>query len=208
MKRPLVIIGGGGHCKSVIEAAESVGCQIAGILASQEEVGKTVLGYEIVGTDDMIPEYADKADFIIAIGFIKDPSVRTKTAQKVKDAGGKLATIIASTAHVSRHAEIGSGTVVLHHASVNAGAHIGNNCIINTAANIEHDVAVGNGSHISTGAMVNGDCRIGANVFVGSGAVVANGITVTDGTIVGAGAIVVNDITERGTYIGNPAKSK
>lgn len=30
--RPLILVGGGGHCKSVIEAAESKGLVIGGIL--------------------------------------------------------------------------------------------------------------------------------------------------------------------------------
>ena len=65
-----------------------------------------------------IPTYVDKAEFVIAVGFIKNPAIRIKLYNKVKDAGGKLATVIASTAHVSKYAEIGEGTVVLHQAFI------------------------------------------------------------------------------------------
>lgn len=130
--KPLILIGGGGHCKSVIEAAESARYQTLGILDIPEEVGKDVLGYKVIGTDDEIPNYVGKADFVIAVGFIKNSALRIKLYNKVKEAGGNLATIIASTAHVSKYANIGEGTVVLHQAMVNAGAQIGVNCIINT----------------------------------------------------------------------------
>ena len=40
MNRPLILIGGGGHCKSVIEVAESAGYNIKGILDVPDEVGK------------------------------------------------------------------------------------------------------------------------------------------------------------------------
>ena len=49
MNKPLILIGGGGHCKSVIEAAESAGYSILGILDMPEDVGNEVLpGYMLI----------------------------------------------------------------------------------------------------------------------------------------------------------------
>lgn len=206
MKRPLILIGGGGHCKSVIEVAESAGYEIKGILDMPDEVGKEVLpGHKVIGTDDEIPQYVEECDFIITVGFIKNPALRIKLYNKVKAAGGRLATIIASTAHVSKYAELGEGTVIMHHAFVNAGAKIGDNCIINTFVNIEHDAEVGNQCHISTGTMVNGECKIGENCFIGSQSVCANCIEIASDIIVGAGSVVRKSIRVKGIYAGNPA---
>lgn len=205
-KRPLILIGGGGHCKSVIEVAESAGYEIKGILDMPDEVGKEVLpGHKIIGTDDDIPQYVEECDFIITVGFIKNPALRIKLYNKVKAAGGRLATIIASTAHVSKYAELGEGTVIMHQAFVNAGAKIGDNCIINTFVNIEHDAEVGNQCHISTGTMVNGECKIGENCFIGSQSVCANCIEIASDIIVGAGSVVRKSIRVKGIYAGNPA---
>ncbi len=206
MKRPLILIGGGGHCKSVIEVAESAGYEIKGILDMPDEVGKDVLpGHKVIGTDDEIPQYVEKCDFVITVGFIKNPALRIKLYNKVKAAGGRLATIIASTAHVSKYAELGEGTVIMHQAFVNAGAKIGDNCIINTFVNIEHDAEVGNQCHISTGTMVNGECKIGENCFIGSQSVCANCIEIASNIIVGAGSVVRKSIHVKGIYAGNPA---
>ena len=206
MKRPLILIGGGGHCKSVIEVAESTGYEIKGILDMPDEVGKEVLpGHKVIGTDDEIPQYVEECDFIITVGFIKNPALRIKLYNKVKAAGGRLATIIASTAHVSKYAELGEGTVIMHQAFVNAGAKIGDNCIINTFVNIEHDAEVGNQCHISTGTMVNGECKIGENCFIGSQSVCANCIEIASDIIVGAGSVVRKSIRMKGIYAGNPA---
>lgn len=204
-QKNLILVGGGGHCKSVIDVAESVGYNILGILDLPEEYGKSVLNYKVIGTDEDIPQYTDKAEFIITLGVIKDPAVRIRIYNIIKDAGGKLATIVASTAHVSRYATLGEGTVVMHHVIVNAGAKICENCIINTFCNIEHDVVIGAQCHISTGTMVNGDCKVGERVFIGSQAVLANGIIVGDDIIVGAGSVVIKSISEKGIYAGNPA---
>ncbi len=208
MKKPLILIGGGGHCKSVLEVAESAGYRILGVLDMPEEVGKEILSTKVIGTDDDIPSLVDKADFVITVGFIKDPSIRIKLYNRVKEAGGRLAMIISSTAYVSKYATIGEGTVVMHHAFVNAGANVGNNVIINTFANIEHDAIIGDQCHISTGTMVNGDCKVGKNCFIGSQSVLANGITIGDDIIVGAGSLVRKSIGIKGIYSGNPAVLK
>ena len=189
MKRPLILIGGGGHCKSVIEVAESAGYEIKGILDMPDEVGKEVLpGHKVIGTDDEIPQYVEECDFVVTVGFIKNPALRIKLYNKVKAAGGRLATIIASTAHVSKYAELGEGTVIMHHAFVNAGAKIGDNCIINTFVNIEH-----------------GECKIGENCFIGSQSVCANCIEIASDIIVGAGSVVCKSLRMKGIYAGNPA---
>ena len=205
MTKNLILVGGGGHCKSVIEAAESASYNILGVLDTPENVGKQVLAYSVIGTDDDIPLYVDKAEFIITVGFIKNPAIRIRIYNRIKEAGGKLATIIASTARVSKYATVGEGTVVMHQAFVNAGAHIGANCIINTFCNIEHDAQIGDQCHISTGTMVNGDCKVGDRCFIGSQSALANGITIGDDIIVGAASFVRKSISEKGIYSGNPA---
>ena len=205
-QKNLILVGGGGHCKSVIEVAESAGYNILGILDMPEDVGKQVLDYKVIGTDDDIPQYVDKAEFVITVGFIKNPATRIRLYNKVKEEGGKLATIIASTAHVSKYSTIGEGTVVMHQAFVNAGAHIGANCIINTFCNVEHDAYIGDQCHISTGTMVNGDCKVGERCFIGNQSVLANGIEDGDGIIIGAGSMVNMSLLLKGTYCGVPVK--
>ncbi len=205
--KPLVLLGGGGHCKSVIEVAECAGYQILGVLDMPEDVENEVLpGIKVIGTDDDIPAYVDNAEFVITVGFIKNPTIRIKLYNKVKEAGGKLAIVIASTAYVSKYAQIGEGTVVMHHAFVNAGAKVGNNVILNTFTNIEHDTVIGDQCHISTGTIVNGDCKVGNRCFIGSQSVLSNGINIYDDTIVGAGTVIIKDIVMPAYYAGNPAK--
>ncbi len=208
MDKKLILIGGGGHCKSVIEVAESAGYSILGILDRPEEIGKKVLDYEIIGVDDDIPRYVNQAEFVITIGFIKNPALRIRLYEKVLQDGGKLATLVASTAYVSKYAQIGQGTVIMHKAFVNAGAIIGNNVIINTFANIEHDTHIGNQCHISTGTMINGDCQIGDNCFIGSQSVLANAISISSDVIIGAGSFIRKSIHQAGLYSGNPALLK
>ena len=201
----IILVGGGGHCKSVIDVAETAEWTIVGILDIAENVGKKVLKYSIIGTDEQIPEFVNKAYFLVTVGQIKDAGLRIKLHNKILSSGGELATVISSYACMSKYSEIGKGTVIMHKAAVNAGAKIGAGCIINTFANIEHDAVVGDYCHISTGAMINGDCSIGRETFVGSGAVVSNGVSIAERCIVAAGAVVRKNISISGIYAGNPA---
>lgn len=204
--KELVLVGGGGHCRSVIEAAESAGRKIHCILDTPEYTGSYVLGHLVAGTDDEIESLAGDYEFIVTVGFIKSASLRRRLHKRIERAGVKLATVIASTAYVSRYASIGSGTVVLHHATVNAGATVGPEVILNTGCIVEHDVIIGRGSHISTGAIVNGGCEIGEEVFLGSNSVVNQGVKITSGVIVASGSVVRHDIDKPGIFIDGKLK--
>lgn len=204
--KPLILVGGGGHCKSMIDVAECAGYTILGILDRPEEVGKKVLGYDVIGTDDDMAKYVDQAVFIVTVGQIKSPDLRIKLHKMIEQAGAKLATIIAPTAYVSKYAQLGAGTVVMHQAVVNADAKIGKGCIINTFANIEHDVVIGDYCHISTGAMVNGGSTVADGTFVGSQSVINQCVKIEQGGVIASLSVVNKDITEKGIYAGNPAK--
>lgn len=206
--KTLILVGGGGHCKSVIEVAESAGWEIAGVLDTFENVGKNVLNYPVIGTDELIPLWAGRAEFVVTVGQIKSAALRRGLHKKISDAKGRLATLIAPTAYVSSRASIGEGSVVMHHALVNADARIGAGCIVNTFAGVEHDAVVGDFCHISTGALVNGNCSVGEGSFLGSQSVMVNGTSICSGCVVAAGAVVRKNIVSKGIYSGNPALLK
>lgn len=192
--KKLILIGGGGHCKSVIDVAESAGYNIIGILDIAENVGTKVLSYPVIGTDDLIPELVTQASFIITVGQIKNPDLRVKLYEKIISANGKIATIISPNSYVSKHALIGEGTVVMHKSVVNAGATIGKCCIINTFANIEHDAVVGDFCHISTGAMVNGGVIVGSHSFIGSNSMIRQNIEIGKNSIIGGGYVLTSNV--------------
>lgn len=206
MNKNLILLGGGGHCKSVIDVAESAGYNILGVLDRPEEVGKQVLNYKVIGTDDDIPYYVDKAEFIITVGQIKSSFIRRKVAERIEIAGGRLATIIAPDAYVSKYAIVGEGSIIMHRAFLGAEAKVGKNVIINTLTNLGHEVIVDDFCHLSTGVMVCGNVHIGKDVFIGSQSVVNQGVTIANNTIIGSLTCVNKSITESGTYVGSPAK--
>jgi len=207
-KEEIILVGGGGHCKSCIDVIEQEGrFSIAGIVDMPEKLGEKILDYEILWTDDDLPELAKKySNYLITVGHIKSNKTRIKLFTILNKLKVNFPIIISPRSYVSEHSEIYKGTIIMNDAIVNANAKIGVNCIINTKALVEHDVIIGNHCHISTNATVNGQCVVGNNCFIGSNSVIANNINIISDVLVGAGAVVTKDINKKGVYLENPAK--
>lgn len=166
----IVLVGGGGHCHSVIDVIELTNkYEIIGIVDKKENIGKKVLDYEIIACDDDLETiFQTCKNAIITVGQIKTNSLRVKLFDKLKNIGFNLPVIISSLAYVSKHATLDEGTIVMHHALINANVKIGKNCIINTKALIEHDCLVEDNCHISTASVLNGGVVVKENSFLGS----------------------------------------
>ena len=190
--KDIVLIGGGGHCRSAIDVIEKGGqFQIAGVIDKPELLGSKILDYSVIGSDVDMSGLASKYKYaLITVGQIKSPALRIELFGKAVEAGFIFPKIISPNAYVSEHAIIGHGTIVMHDALVNAGTSIESNCIINSKALIEHDCKILSHSHISTGAIVNGGVLIEHGSFIGSGAVIRNGAIVHKYGFVKAGSLV------------------
>ena len=207
-KKEIILIGGGGHCKSCIDVIESSGeFTIAGIVDSKDKIGETVLGYKVIGSDDDLTELKQKYEYaLITVGQIKSAAIRIKIFNSLNKIGFTLPVIKASTAYVSPHASIEDGTIIMHQAMVNANVTVGKNCIINTKALIEHDSLIGDNCHISTNSVLNGDVNIGDECFVGSCSTFVNGISITNNVFIGINSVINKSIMEPGIYVGNPIR--
>ena len=70
--KDIILIGGGGHCKSVIDVIEQEGrFKIKGIVDKPELLGTNVLGYSVIGNDSNLDSLAKKyQNAIITVGEI------------------------------------------------------------------------------------------------------------------------------------------
>ena len=190
-KPKILLIGGGGHCKSVIDVIEQENrFKIAGIIDKKELIGTKVLNYEVIACDDDLEElFKTYKNAIVTVGQIKSNILRVKLFDILKDIGYSLPTIISPLAYVSKYANIDQGTIIHHQALVNANTKIGKNCIINTKALIEHDVVVEDNCHISTAAIINGGVVVEQNSFIGSNATTKEYITTKKSSFIKAGSV-------------------
>ena len=189
--KKLILVGGGGHCKSCIDVIEQTGeYEIAGVLDIPEKIGQKVLGYEITGSDEDIEKYAKRdVYFLITLGQIESADLRKKLFETIKKSGGKFATVISPRAYVSKYSKIGEGTIVMHDALVNAGAEIGKNCILNTKCLVEHDCVVEDNVHIAVGAVLSGGVKVSAESFIGTNSTVVQYKEIAPKSFVKAGML-------------------
>lgn len=206
--RPIILVGGGGHCISCIDVIETSNqYRILGILDKPEKFGTTLLGYKVIGNDEDIPALLHECrDFLITVGQINSSAIRHQIFNKVKTAGGLLPVIRSPFSVISTHSRIDEGTIIMHHGVVNAGSIIGKCSIINSKALIEHEASIGEFCHISTGTIINGQSHIGDHSFIGSNSVVSNNISIADHTVIAAGSQVLRSLELSGLYKGNPLK--
>jgi sugar O-acyltransferase (sialic acid O-acetyltransferase NeuD family) len=206
--KPLILIGGGGHCRSVIDVIEEEGIyKIIGITDHNEKIGGMISGYEIIAEDDELPQLIKKyKNCLVTVGQLKDPALKVKLFQFAAESGAQFPAVISPTAYVSKRAKIGEGTVIFHNSVVNSLAVIGENSIVNTGAVVEHDTTIGDHTHISPGSVINGHCRIGNRTLIGSGTVVIQQVSIGDDIVVGANSTVIRDLSEPGIYAGSPAR--
>jgi sugar O-acyltransferase (sialic acid O-acetyltransferase NeuD family) len=192
---PLLLVGAGGHARSCIDVIEQEGAfQVAGLVGTPDQLGSSVLGYPVLGTDTDLPILLRSYAYaLVTVGQIKTPQPRIQLFNLLRSYWCALPVVISPHAHVSRHAEVASGTIVMHGAIVNAGAKVGKNCILNSQSLVEHDSVISDHCHIATGVALNSSVYIGEGTFVGSNAAIRQGVRIGEHCVIGMGARVLND---------------
>lgn len=200
----LVVVGGGGHARSVIDAIEALGTWgVEGIVdpnphASYKE-------YSVLCSDDGLSELYEKGlrAAALGIGFLGGVNgPREKILKLLHGIGFNLPAVVDPTAVLAADAEVREAAFVGKLAIVNSSACVGAASIINSGAVVEHDCFVGELAHVSVNATLCGGVSIGRGAFVGAGATVIQGVSVGEGAIVGAGTVVLRNVPAREVVVG------
>ena len=171
--KEIVLVGFGGHAKSVIDSIEGMKAyKIAGYVDCADM--PDYKGYTRIGNDAELEKlYAGGIhDAVLTIGFMGRSRRRNQLYEYMKKIGYRFPVIVDQSAIIASDAVIQEGTYIGKRAVINADARIGRMCIINTGAIIEHECVVGDFSHVAVGANLCGQCVVGENTFIGAGATV------------------------------------
>ncbi|MFC2026121.1 NeuD/PglB/VioB family sugar acetyltransferase [Chloroflexota bacterium] len=197
---PLVIYGGGGHGKAVIDLLNSFGqYRVVGIIDDAIKSGERILGVPSLGGENILEiihdQGIDKA--INAVGGIGNMSVRVKVFERLIKANFRCPTIVHPRANIETSASLSEGIQIFPHAYVGSDAKIGYGCIVNTGAIISHECELGDYANISPGAILAGDVHIGNRVLVGMGVTINLGVRIGAGARIGNGAIINSNVPEK-----------
>ncbi|GAA4165629.1 acetyltransferase [Gryllotalpicola daejeonensis] len=194
----LVLVGGGGHARSIADVAARRGLRVLAVVDPSGPEGWDVPVFASLA--DLAESFAT-ASFVVAIG---DNAVRAREAAAIDSQGRTHGVLVAATATVAP--QVGDGTQILEHAHVGPGARVGRGVIVNTSAVVEHDVVVGDYAHVAPGATLLGAAQVGSGALIGARAVVLPSVNVGAGAVVGAGSVVVRDVPPGAVVTGVPAR--
>lgn len=206
-EKNLLLIGGGGHCRSIIDSLMQSN-QYTNVGIIDFNVGSDMGGLSVVGNDDDLTTlYQNKWNYaFVSLGSIESTEKRRRLYEKIRQIGFIIPSIIDTSSVVAHTVRLGIGCYIGKGVVINANSKIGDGCIINTRSVIEHDCMVGEFSHISTGSILCGEVCIGADTHIGAGTVIRQQINIGYNSIIGIGSVVVKDIPNNVKAFGNPCR--
>lgn len=197
----LIIYGGGGHAKSLIDLIRAEGkFKIAGVVDDALPKGSRVLDVPVLGDGSSLLELRQKGIgmAINAVGGIGSIAPRLKVYERLKSAGYSCPTVIHPRAYLESNAHIGQGGQFFFNAYAGSEVKIGFGCIVNTGAILSHDCVLGDFVNISPGAILAGAVTIKERSLIGMGVTINLNVTVGAGARVGNSAVVKADVPENG----------
>lgn len=197
----LIVIGAGGHARSLITLLENCGHDIYGIYDdnSQKEKYEAIYGYNLIGK---LSDCRRRNSIVLGIG---DNRLRSQLRDRFQNNLLKK-NLIHPLSIIENRVNVGSSNQIYAMVYINSGVIIGHNNIINTGAILEHEVSIGSHNHISVNAVICGRSSVGSYCFIGAGATIIDKVSVCDNVTIGAGSIVIESILTPGTYVGSPAR--
>lgn len=207
MKRPVIILGAGGHARVLIDALLATSREISGIVDPDPALkGARILGLPVLGGDEVVTQFPP-ADVLLVngLGSVGSPVRRQKIFERFKGMGYSFISVVHPSAVVATQVELGEGGQIMAGAVIQTGSRIGANVIINTRVSVDHDCMIGDHCHLAPGVTLSGGVKIGSGCHLGTAATVIQGITIGEGTVVGAGSLVLKDVAAALTVYGSPA---
>lgn len=207
MNKKVVILGAGGHAKSIADIVLKSNDEVIGFLDDNLEKGTIIIeskNIQVIGRIEEVTKIEKDEDIFFIIGIGKN-NIRENIANKYNL---KYYTAIHPTSVIAEDVNIGEGTAIMANTVINVSSNVGKHCIVNTGTIVEHDNTIEDYVHLSPNVTLSGTVKVGKCTHLGTGTKVKNNITITSDVTVGVGGVVVKDINEKGTYVGVPVRKE
>jgi sugar O-acyltransferase (sialic acid O-acetyltransferase NeuD family) len=187
--RRLLIVGAGGHGRSVAEA----------VLASDQ--------FKLVGfLDDAFPGLSQVGDFPVlggiadfsslldcadaAIVAIGNNQLRKEVCTRLRNVGLELATIVHPRAIVSPTAIVYAGSAIMAGAIVGTEAVLGEGVIVNCGAVVDHHCKVEDFGHLGVNAAMAGGSTLGESAWMQAGSTLGYNVKINAWQVLAPGEAV------------------
>jgi hypothetical protein len=187
----LLIIGGRGGAKMVIEAIRSIGYfSIKGIIDDTLLIGEEVLGVKVLGGHNELLKLFSLGfnNLVLSFTSLSDLTIRELKYHELKCLGFKFPNIIHRRATVEPSVKMGEGNIILANSMLGSDVILGDINFINTGAIISHDTSAILNNHFAPNSVLAGRIKIGKNNLFGMCS------TVYFDTIIGNNNIIYNGV--------------
>jgi len=166
--------------------------------------GSTVLGIKVLGSSKVIANY-ESFGFTSGIGSEKNFQLRLKILRPYKEILVPIK-CISTTSSISFKSIIDEGVIVSQNCFVGSYSHLEEFVYMMPNSIIGHHSKISAGTIVCSGVTIAGGVQIGSACYIGVGVTIKNDIQISDGILIGSGSNVISDLTEKGVYVGNPAR--
>lgn len=195
--RALVIYGGGGHGKTIIDLVKALGTfNIVGIVDDGLPTGSSVMDLKVLGGSEILASLESKGirQAVNAVGGIGEIGKRVKIFRTILEAGFNCPTLIHPSATIEASAQIGSGVQILPQAYVGTQTKIGFGVLLNSGAIVSHDCEIGDYAGLAPGALLAGSVSVGEGAQIGMGVTVNLGVSIGVGARIGNSAVIKRNV--------------
>lgn len=201
-RRPLIIIGAGGHAVSVANVALSIGYDLRHFV-DRDKADRQLVGTSIIADLAMLGDL-DQYSFAIAIG---DNAVRERVQHQLcHERQLDFPPLIHASSVVSSFSSVGMGSVVMPLSVIGPNTHVGAFCIVNTRASIDQDGEMEDYSSLAPGVTTGGNVRVGKRSAVSIGATIKHGVHIGNDTVIGANSYLHSSLGDHIVAYGSPAR--
>lgn len=194
----LSIVGAGGHTRTLIHIARLNNIELDFIYDNVvNDLKENILGIQV----KLLTQLPIDAKVIISKGTIADKVELTEQFNK-----RILIDNIIHPKALIEAVQVGNSNQVSPMVYVSNTSSIGSHNVIYTGTVIEHESSIGDFNIVTVNVSICGRVTIGNRCYFGTGSSILPNVSICDDVIIGAGAVVTRDITEKGTYVGVPAK--
>jgi sugar O-acyltransferase (sialic acid O-acetyltransferase NeuD family) len=204
----VVLVGGGGFCRELIDAVAD--CTEAGSLPPLagylDDSGDTLsrYGYDTPWLGSVTDYQPGPGDLMVmALG---SPKSKRAVFERLSVRGGVFPKLIHPSVKVARTADIAEGCMILFNGAAGPNCRIERFVTINSGSGLGHDASIGEFSTLSSKVDITGNVKLGKDVLVGSNAVFVPGVKIGDGATIGAGSIIYRSVRPGATTFAAPAK--
>lgn len=201
MNRSVLLIGGGGHARVVLDGLLAMGRYCLGVTARTAPNLPDVL---YIGDDEAAFErFPSGLEAALGLGGTPNKgasgtALRRKVYEDYIARGFHFPPIIGRGAIMAPDVELEDGAQVIAGAILQPNVRVGRNAMINTGACVDHDTVVCDHAMVGPGSVLCGGVEVGVGAYIGAGATVLQGIRIGPDAVVAAGAVATADLPAGG----------